>query len=952
MTRPDTVVDSLRAWTAEAPDRAAVGTITYGELGRLVSERAGALAHLPSGSVVAVALDDPVEQAVWLVSVMAAGRTVLSLDVQYPAARRQDLAARADAALIVTDPHLVGEPIELRAVSDQPAFICFTSGSSGAPKGVVVSHAALSATVAGFAGHLGGTPRTHLLATSWAFDVAMLDLWLALTTGGTLMLPERDQLLGGALPELLAAFDRPVLQAVPSLLSGLTDAEIDRLPGGATIVLGGETASADLLTRLAQQVDLRVAYGVTEAAVCSTAGRVTPGDAPSGIGAPLPGVRVAVVGAHGRGASEGELWLSGSALALGYLNDPVATDATFCADPDGTRWYRTGDQVRWQDDGTLAFLGRVDDQLTVRGHRVEPAEVEHVLAAQPGVRQVAVALRPDPTGAPCLVGYVVGDADLASLRSAAAEQLPSWMVPDHLVALDRLPLNANGKIVRSDLPAPQWPTSQRTDAATGVHDTVDQLWRDLLGDTGDGDFIASGGHSLKAVQMSVELRDRLGVSVPVSKVLGAASAADLSELVRTSASAPEDGVAERVGLSALQREMWLYQELAGDAGLYNLVVSVTLRGQLEVPALERALHDVERHQPALRMAYRFDGNDVVAQEVAAGPPRLQVRRMTENAVADVGAKAIDLTTGRLWDYQLLREADQHVLLLTFHHIAVDGVSVEALLHEVAARYRVHTGTGPPVEAKAHKETHRLDTVENDLAVWRRMLADPPAPVRLPGQEISTTTGELSGSAIGIELAGIDAGDLRGRAGARGATLQSAVLSCVVRALAELSGQWDVLLGIPVSRRGIDVPTDAIGQYSSGLPMRFVLTDRTAIGCLDVVADRIRLVLDHPRVDPGAVLEEIRAQGGDPAFQVAFGWDEETAPLELPGLEVKHRLEFSGWAEWGLTVELAVRDHAIEGRLFGRTKALAAVNLAEFSEVITECARDLINELRGDLHDRD
>jgi amino acid adenylation domain-containing protein len=963
----DTVVHSYRARVAEDPTRRAVGELTYGEFDAIASARAGSLTDLPIGTVVAVALDDPAEQASWLVAVAIAGLAAVSLDVGQPAARRAELLARSGAARVITDPQhadIVIAPRGLpRTEGTTPAYVCFTSGSTGVPKGVVVSHAAIAATVRVFAAHLGNGPRDHVLATSWAFDVAMLDLWLALTTGGRLVLPVRDRLLTG-LPDLLAGLDRPVLQTVPSLLRGLTDTDISRLPPDTTVVLGGESTPESLLTRLTSAVDLRVAYGVTEVTVCSTAGLVRPGAEHTGIGSPLPGVRHAVLDQDGNAATEGELWLGGPGVALGYLADPVATAQAFRPDPGGApgaRRYRTGDLVRQETDGTLTFLGRVDDQLSVRGHRIEPAEVERALGAVPGVRQAAVAARPDRSGSPCLVGFVVGEVDLAAARTVLADRLPGWLVPDRLIALAELPLNANGKVVRADLPAPGWGPSLAAEvAATDVDGTVERLWHELLGDDGEqpspaaaGDFVGLGGHSLKAVQLSTALRDRLGVSVPVSAVLGAASVTDLAGLVRTAGPIRPDRAAssepERVGLTALQRQMWLYQELAGDIGLYNLVVSMAIGGPLDVLALERALHDIERHHGALRRAYRFDGDDVTTREVPADPPRLRVRRShgRDQAVIEAGAKALDLTAGRLWDYQLLRASEGHVLLLTFHHIAVDGASVVALLAELAARYREHTGAGSVRRPPAHDENRALDTVDEDLQVWRRLLVDPPAPIRLPGQAVAKTTGNLTGFVTPVELVGVDPGRLRRLAGRRGGTLQSAVLSCVVRALTVLTGERDVLLGISVSRRGADAPVDAIGQYGSGLPMRFDLPVDGAVACLDAVTSRMRQVLDHPRVDPGAVLEVLRAQGVDPVFQISFGWDEDSPPLDLPGLAVEWRLEFNGWAEWGLAVELAARSDRITGRLCGRADVLAGVDLPAFMTTVTACAVELMSELTGD-----
>lgn len=997
------VGSAFRLMVARHPDAIALRTrdraISYSLLHETAQARARLLLdHCDDASPrVAVAFADGIEHVVWLVAVQLAGLTAVSLDADQPPRRLADLAQRASLSIAVGDDDVLGQLTCKRldprsspsgngplppAVSAHAAYVCFTSGSTGAPKGVEVSRESLAATTSSFAGYLGlpERPRSHVLGTSWGFDVATLDLWLALTTGGSLVLPARADLLGESLVDLLASHEAPVLQTVPSLLSVLPATVLRRLPRAATLVLGGESSTADLLAALADVLELHVAYGVTEATVCSTAGRVEPGATdPTWLGHPLPGVVALVldsVGGEIETGDVGELWLGGRGLAQGYLGDAAATAAAFlAAGGDGAeaqeRRYRTGDLVRRQADGSLTFRGRVDGQLSIRGHRVEPAEVERALSSVSGLRQAAVAQRSDARGAPLLLAYVVGepDLDVAAVRSSAAELLPQWMLPDVVTALAELPFTANGKVDRDALPqlpaepkAGQGPPADSSD----VDQVVGSLWRELLGSDASGDadigFVSRGGHSLKAVQMASGLREQLGVAVPISSVLGATSLGSLTDAVRTAdpAAPASQGTDEPSGPNAMQRDMCLFQELAGDVGLYNLLVTIDLAGDLDATALEQALQDVEDHHPALRTALWFNDDDLVARVVPPTRRRLRVREIDGDlraavtvAVAAAGRTALPLADGVVWEYSLWRagrsdNSRSHTLLLVIHHAAVDGVSVVALLEELANTYaRIMGAPKAPVPSTA-QATGTLHTDRADLEVWRTILTPPPTATLLPGQLVSDSFGDLAGIAVPIRWPGVDPAQLHALAAARGCTLQTAVLSCVVRALASLSARDDILVAVPVSRRGTDVPARAIGQFSSALPVPFEVRDATsALDCLDSVSARMHTILDHPRVNVASVLEIVRTGGTGPTHQIAFAWDEDAAPLVMPGLVVDWQLEFNGWSEWGLTVELAAHPEEISGRLCGRLSTVTEADLDRFVDVMAQCGRDLLDDLASD-----
>ncbi len=560
-------------------------TLTYADLDRRVASLAHRLRERGVGreSVVGVHVDRSADAVVALLAVWRARGAYLPLDPELPAERIGLLIADSDAAVVVTRTHLAHllpsntpllvieethnshtqhpnaatktdstaseahpEP-DCTAVSGEreggdAAYVIYTSGSTGAPKGVVVEHRALAARVEWMkqAYALGPGDRVVQFA-SLSFDTHAEEIYPALAAGATVEL-----LPGGALtlPELLAGprgREVTVLDLPTAYWHQLVD-QLDRVawPDALRLViLGGEQAHAAAVARWRERFGDRVrlvnTYGPTEATIIATATDLgaadTTGRPP--IGRPIGATRAVVLDGHGRRVppgAPGELHLGGAGLARGYLGRPELTAERFVLRPGEGRLYRTGDLVRWRADGRLEFLGRLDDQMKVRGFRIEPAEIEGRLLTHPGVRQAAVVAR-DGT----LVAYVAGPAgplDPVVLRRELAASLPSYMVPEVWVVLDALPLTPGGKVDRRALPPPDPGdgrpfTAPRTDAEA----LVAEIWQEVLGAGEVGafdDFFALGGHSLLAVQVGSRLRATTGVEVPIRALFTHRTVADLA----------------------------------------------------------------------------------------------------------------------------------------------------------------------------------------------------------------------------------------------------------------------------------------------------------------------------------------------------------------------------------------------------------------------------------------
>ncbi len=842
---------------------------------------------------------------------------------------RLDLAGRSGAP--VTDAERT-RPLR----PDHTAYVIFTSGSTGRPKGVAVPHAAVVNQLAWLREHFAlGPADATLLKTPATFDLSVWEFWAPLTTGGTVVVTEpgveRDP------DRLRAALTRhraTILFAVPSLIGLLLEQPDATVPPALRHVLAiGEAlppSTAAAFRRAANgRARLWNLYGPTEAAVSITAHEVTEDDGHAvPIGAPVWNSRVYVLDARLHPVPvgvAGELYLAGAQLARGYHARQAITADRFVADPFGarsTRMYRTGDIVRRRADGGLEYLERADFQVQIGGFRIELGEVETALRARPGVTAaVAVAHRDERAGVR-LIAYAASAESLdgADLRAALAADLPAYMVPASVTVLDRLPLNANGKVDRARLPEPVFVEAGFRAPVTELEYLVAGTFAEVIGvaEVGvDGEFFALGGNSLLATRLVARLGAALGARVPVAAVFDAptvaALAAHLADLDTGSAGPVLVAYAgtDPAPLAPAQQRMWVVNRLAPESAAYNIPVALRLTGALDTALLTAALGDVVARHEILRTRYP-DTADGPVQQVLADV-RVELTESTvaaadlDRRVAEFVGVGFDVTAAPPVRAALLRQApDEAVLLVVLHHIAADGYSVAPMARDLVRAYLDRARGGEPGWESLDIQYGDYSRWQHDLLgartdptslrarqldYWTRELAGLPEVLALPTDRPRPARRDGRGGSVEVTADAALTARLAAVAEEYGTTLFTVVHSALAVLLAKLGGGTDIAIGAPVAGRGARELDDLIGMFVNTVVLRTEVDPKAGFAdLLRQVRDRDLAALSHAEVPFEEVVEATgRARSGSytPLFQVMFTFQNLPAgTVALPGLDVE------------------------------------------------------------------
>ncbi|MER6071762.1 amino acid adenylation domain-containing protein, partial [Streptomyces sp. NPDC001817] len=1003
--------------------------LTFAELNTLADRLAHRLRCEGVGPEqrVALFLERGVDLVVAVLATLKTGGAYVPLDTADPAERIAYMLADSDARVVVTDAGrtaalagtgarvlIAQEALTTPVPADAPAhpvphpdnaaYVIYTSGSTGRPKGVVVTHRGLGNYLEWSLGAYrvadgGGAP----LVSSLRFDLSVTTLFCPLLAGRPVVLVEEGQELARLSDILGRDLDYGLLKLTPAHLDALDKsvppAEIE---ADGYLVVGGESLHGGTVAAWRRRAPgLRVVneYGPTETVVGCCVYEVDERTDLSGtvpIGRPIANTRLYVLDANlkpvARGAV-GELFIGGAGVARGYWNRPDLTAERFVPDPFGTepgsRLYRTGDLVRMRPDGDLECLGRADTQVKVRGYRVELEEIEAALTHLAAVREAVVLLREDRPGERRLAAYVTPAGQGADrcaeedLRAELRAGLPEYMLPDHFVVLDELPLAQSGKVDRRALPQPD---TDRAGAATDLPATplervIAEVWADILGLASvgrDANFSALGGHSLLTVQAAARLRKALDADLPLSVFLEAQSLADLAQRIEAlGGRAPRPGLvtAPRTGpvpLSYAQGRLYFMSRLAEGSSFYNVPIALRFDGAFRPDAFRAAFAALWARHEGLRVCFPSLDGDPVQEFLPA--EEVPFEESDLSGTADTGARLdalvqeeagrpFDLARGPLLRGRLLRLApDAHVALLTLHHTVSDGWSVSLVLNDLMSLYRAFAADRPsPLAPLPHTyvdytfwQRSWLDeeTLDAQLGYWKQQLAGAPMldlPTDRPRPAAQSYRGARHEVAWSRELSDAVA-ELARR---EGVSLFMALLAGFDVLMARVSGQCDVTVGTPIANRTMTELESIVGFFANTLALRVDLGGNpTFAEVLARVKETANGAYAHQDVPFEMVVDAVapqRSLSHSPLFQVRFALQNMPGTMPDPGegLTLTEIESEQVTARFDLVVDLWETEDGLQGHAEYSTDLFDAETIARLMRRF----ETLLGRLVADPHQR-
>ena len=955
--------------------------LSYDELNRRANQLAHHLRRLGVGRdvLVGVCVERSLQMLVATLGVMKAGGAYVPLDPAFPAERLAFMMDDARLAVLLTQSKLTASlpPHRANVVcldsdwqtiaresaqnlqpadnGDNLAYVIYTSGSTGQPKGVQITHRALTNFLCSMLREPGIHSGDVLLAvTTLSFDIAALELYLPLIAGASVNIVSRDAAADPTQLMLALGGDVTVMQATPATWKMLVQAGwkgSDKLK----VLCGGEALPPELATQLRERCgELWNLYGPTETTIWSTACKIErPGERIT-IGRPIANTTIYLLDANLNPVPvgvPGELYIGGEGLARGYSNRPELTAERFLPNPfsvnPSARIYKTGDVARYLPDGRIECLGRSDHQVKIRGFRVELGEIESLLRAHATIADAVVIPRQDATGNSVLVAYMVswdGAAiDTKALRESLNAKLPAYMLPAAYVELPTLPLTPNGKVDRRALPAPEF--DQRSLNAylaprTQTEEALARIWAEVLRlpKIGvDDNFFEIGGHSLLATQVIARIAERLSAQLQVRTLFECPTIARLAEAVDGCVRATNTDEFDRIALIARrgpmplsfgQESLWFLNSLS-DAPLYNVTRVTRLRGDLDVVALRKALEALVARHESLRTNFPIvDGQPVqivsenreitlVEFDLSKRPDAEREAELWDSLKQEADHK-FDLAAGPLMRTALFRLGPrEHVLLLCLHHIISDDWSLGILTRDLNELYQAivenRAAALPHLQIQyadyAAWQRRRFDngSFDDQMAYWKQQLAGAPTTLDLPTDRARPAISDVRGARHTLLLRPTVRDELAKLCRTEDMTLFMCLLAAYSTLLARLSGQQDILIGSPVAGRNRIETESLIGYFVNTLVLRTCLDDNPTVAEL---LQRVRNVTLDAQANQDVPFEKLvhelqpeRSLNQAPLFQAMFVLQNAAAvELNFAGAAASREKFYNSTAPVDLTLE--------------------------------------------------
>lgn len=967
--------------------------ITYGDLNRRANRLARYIKSQGVGpdALVGICMERGLDPLVATMAVLKAGAAYLPMDSEYPQSRLDFMMRDSGINLLITQDRMAGrlpdldvktlymdsesglfasqseDDLESKADPDNLAYVIYTSGSTGQPNGVMITHRAIcnliNATISVMQFREGARA---LQVCSTSFDGAVLETFSTLLSGGTLYLTSKEERLSSeGLTNLIRREEIEMAVTTPPILSLLAAEDV---PSLRTIAVGGERCLSELANRWCGDRFLLNIYGPTETTIyCLSAPlrRAVSKDPP--IGRQVQNMTAYLLDRHLYPVPmgvPGEIFVSGVGLSRGYLNRPAMTAEKFIPNPfssdPGQRLYRTGDLGRYLPDGQVEFLGRLDNQVKVKGYRMELEEIETVLSQCPGVASAVVLAREGDSGEQELVAYVANDSSrqamVGDIRRFLHDRLPNYMIPSSYVLLESMPVTTHGKIDRKALPAPDQIDAEMAENFTAPRTPVEEMlagiWAELLNldqvNIHDN-FFDLGGRSLNATQLMSRIRNTFQIELPLDSLFNTPTVEGLAALVEKARSitpAPPIRPVPRNGplpLSFAQQRLWfLHQITPPDAhDLYNGPLNFRLQGALDVNILERILREIiTRHEP-LRTSFQSENGQpvqVIEDRAEFSLPITDLRgfpqderELEASRLATLDAKRpFDLSKAPLMRAELLRLDEQdHILLMTIHHIVFDIWSMGVFVREILALYEAFSENRPsPLPdlrityadfAQWQRQWLQGEVLEKQLNYWRSQLADiteMDLPADYPRPERPTFKGDL----VLFQLPSGLSDDVRRLSRQEGATQFMVLLAAFNTLLYRYTGREDVVTSTAIANRNRSEIEPLIGFFVNTLVLRTSIAGGPTFR--DLIGRVRKVTLDayaHQDLPFERIVEELRPErdaSHAPMFRTMIGLLNipTDTNIKIPGLKITQFKTHNRAAKFDIILRMTDREDGLRGEI--------------------------------------
>ncbi len=947
--------------------------LTYNELNCRANQLAHYLRKLgvKADTLVGISLERSLEMIVGLLGILKAGGAYLPLDPDYPSERLQFAIADAQLSLLLTQEGLIDKLPEHQAplilldrfteeinqnsqdnltgvvTANNLANLIYTSGSTGKPKGVMVEHRGLfnlaQAQIKTF--NLQSNSRILQFA-SLNFDASIWEIIMAIGAGATLYLDTKDALMPG-LPLMGRLKDYGITHITlpPSALAALP---LEDIPELQTIIVAGEACSEELIKQWATGRNFFNAYGPTETSVCATVEKWTDETLKVTIGRPIANTQVYILDSHLQPVPigvPGELHIGGMGLARGYLNRPELTQEKFIPNPfekdevipptplnkggnEPSKLYKTGDLARYLPDGKIEYLGRIDNQVKLRGFRIELGEIEALLNQNEAVQSSCVIVREDNLGDKRLVAYVVPQPEINltinEIRQFLRAKLPDYMVPTAFVLLDTFPLTPNGKIDRRALPVPDLQSQGEYIAPRNpIEEKMAQIWAEVLKlkrVSIEDNFFELGGHSLLATQVISRLQETFEIVLPLRYLFESPTIAQLSAVIlkelQTGLGLKLPSIVpvnreDDIPLSWAQERLWFVNQLEGESGAYTIDLTMRLRGNLNIKALEKAFQAIiQRHEP-LRTQFKLKDNkpiQAIDSNVTFTLPVVNLQNLShseqqvKNLLLAAASEPFDLESGSILRVKLWQvKTEEYVLLLAIHHIAADGWSIGVLVDELSVYYRSFcTGTKADLPdlsiqyadfALWQRQWLTNEVLDRQLSYWKQQLTGIPLLHQLPTDRPRPAIQSFRGGTERLQLDSQLTQQLKKLSQESGSTLFMTLLAGFAVLLSRYSQQTDVVIGSPIANRNRTEIEGLIGFFVNSLVLRFDLSqDPTFEDFLAQVRQTTQDAYDHQDLPFEMLVEKLQIErhlDRNPLTQIVFALQNApSSPWDLPGVNIE------------------------------------------------------------------